>query len=822
MSNSRPDVEGGMADVAVLLRQVLRSSDEKRRSHRVGQETGDLQLAHVDVPICAALGRHFPWPTFGLEARSTAAGESVRITANPWRPSWLEGTDAGVDSDAVSGVVCRREESVAGDPFLPLVDAEIDRYRTPGQQAAVRSAMILPPGGTLVVNLPTGAGKTLALLAPALRAPVGSTSVIVVPTVALALDHQRRYAEQHPDAPPTAYHGTLSPSQKADFRSRIREGRQPVLFTNPEALVASLARPLSGAAAGGRLALLAIDEAHVVASWGDAFRPHFHALAGLRTHLLRVASDAHHDRFKTILASATITEDTLRLLHSLFGQPGPFEHVAAPIVRPEPSFWHARVCGTDERTERLLDTIRHVPRPAIIYTTLRQEQSSKPGNLTPSRIARALASEGFERVAVVDGGSTTSQREGVIAGLREDAQGGAKFDLVVATSAFGLGIDVPDIRTIVHACLPESLDRYYQEVGRAGRDGSASLSVMVTTKADDEVAEGLANPGYITPTLARERWSAMHSAAEKLDDGLLRVPLTAAHADLAGNSEYNERWNLFTISLMARTGALAWDFHLASLPEDEDQPADDTGWITVRLLRGDHLSASFWDGPAESERQRMVNLSRLSLDRLRRAVRGDACTGNLVAESYDITTPSNFRTTCIQSCGGCSFCRGKGRKRWSSPSPLPAAVIGQPATVSRLEELAVQGDFGRRIVVRAGEEVFELSYRLRPALRTLIAHGRIGLVVVSESRREAVLKALPAPDSLAWPLMVDSLRRYDPFVAVGVPTLVVLSPHDDVSDWLKGSARSPLYVVFGTDRDGGGGLQDVDGSYELANLKRLL
>lgn len=822
LSGTRPNADAGMGDVAVLLRQLLRSSDEKRRSHRGGQEISDLQQAQVEVPICAAIGRQFPWQTFGLEARPTATGDSVRITASPWQPSWLEETDAGVDSDAASGVLCRRDESVAGDPFLPLVDATIDRYRTPGQQAAVRSAMILPPGGTLVVNLPTGAGKTLALLAPALRAPAGSTSVIVVPTVALALDHERRYATQHKDAPPTAYHGTLSPGQKADFRSRIREGRQPVLFTNPEALVASLARPLSGAAEGGRLALLAIDEAHVIASWGDAFRPHFHALAGLRAHLLRVASDARHDRFKTILASATITEDTLQLLHSLFGQPGPFEHVAAPIVRPEPSFWHARPCGADERAERLLDTIRHVPRPAIIYTTLRQERSAKPGNLTPSRIARALASEGFKRVAVVDGDSSTSQREGVITGLREDAPGGSKYDLVVATSAFGLGIDVPDIRTVVHACLPESLDRYYQEVGRAGRDGRASLSVLVTTKADDEVAESLANPKYITPTLARERWSAMHSAAQKLDDDLLRVPLTAARADLPSNSEYNERWNLFTVSLMARAGALTWDFHLASLPEDEDLPPDDAGWLTVRLQRGDHLSDSFWDGPAESERKRMVDLSGLSLDRLRHAVRGDACTGNLVAASYDITTPDRFRTTCLQSCGGCGYCRRQGRNRWSSPSPLPAAVAGQSATGSRLASLAVEGDFGRRIVVRAADEVFERARRLRPALKTLITHGRIGLVVVPERLRDQILEALPAADSLEWPLMVDPLRRYDPFVAVGVPTLVVLGPGDDPSDWLQGSARSPLYVVFGTDLAGGVDLRDVDASYDLADLERLL
>jgi len=821
--------EVGAADVAVLVRQVLRASDEARRTHLASSaKESTVQSSWLDVPVTRLLPRDFDWSRFGLISRAADDASMRRISADPWRPRWLDGAlgPVAVDSDVAAELLCRRDESVRGDPFLPRIDLAIERYRTPGQRAAVRSAMVLPPGGTLVVNLPTGAGKTLALLAPALTAPRGATSVIVVPTVALALDHQRRYSVQNPGSPLTAYHGGLEPTQKADFRSRIRNGQQSVLFTNPEALVSSLARPISDAAAGGRLAMMAIDEAHVVASWGDAFRPHFHALAGLRTHLLREATANRHSAFKTILASATITEDTLLLLRALFGEPGPFALVAAPVVRPEPSYWYTAPTGVERRSGLLLDALRNLPRPAIVYTTLRQERGGRPGTLTPRGIDRMLKENGFRRVAVVDGGSTTHHRESVIRGLRDERGSPSEYDVVVATSAFGLGIDVPDIRTVIHACMPESLDRYYQEVGRGGRDGRASISLVIPTAADEDVADGLSAPKYITAPLARDRWEAMHGSAEHLAVDVLRVPLTATRAGVPQNSEYNERWNLFTISLMARAGALAWDFALSAIPNEADVPLDDQGWITVRILRGDHLSDSFWVGTAEAERKRMVERSGSSLGRLRLALKGDGCTGELIAASYSISTPPEFRTVCLQSCGGCGYCRGIGRARRSSPAPLPSAIEGTThPTDSRLARLSAEGQFGPRIIVCTESSTFVRQRRLRPALGSLIANARVGLIVVSDAMREIVTSALPSPDSLDWPLMVDSVEEFDPVVSVGVPTLILVGPGSDPRPWVEGSARSPLFVVFGpgdTHVENRVTLSELDGSYTLADLERLL
>jgi ATP-dependent DNA helicase RecQ len=814
----------GAADIAVLVRQALRASDETRGRYASDARSAQAS-AWLEVPFSRLFPPSFDWASFGLV--SHVLGErAVRLSADPWRPRWVEHVpENGVDGEGAAEALRRTDETVAGDPFLPLIDVEITRYKTPGQRAAVRSAMVLPPGATLVVNLPTGAGKTLAMLAAAETSSPGMTSVIVVPTVALALDHDRRYRAQHPASPPTAYHGDLPPEAKADFRRRLRNGEQRVLFTNPESLVSSLARAMSDTAAGGRLALLAIDEAHVVGTWGDAFRPQFHGLAGLRTHLVRRSAEHGHPAFKTILASATLSEGTLGLLRSLFGEPGPFFHVAAPVVRAEPEFWQTTGLDAATREARLLEALQHLPRPAIVYTTLRQEGSARPGTLTPSRLAAVLRQAGFHRLATVDGESSTPHRERVLRGLRQEPGSPSEFDLVVATSAFGLGIDIPDIRTIVHACVPENLDRYYQEVGRGGRDGRAALSMVIATSEDEDVADGLASPKYLTGALARERWLAMAGAADLTSDGLHRLPVTATRPGVGSNSEYNERWNLLTVSLLVRAGALSWDFSFVGVTEGEEVSTSDRGWLTVRVVRGDHLSDHFWND-VDPVRRDLVERSRVGLANLERAFSGAECTGVLIADSYRIDFPADLATRCLASCGGCDWCRRNHRRRWSSPSPMPAAISVRRDSPAPLDRLAARGAYGPRVIVCIDAETITRSRRLRGVIRALLTAGGVELVVAPDELIPAVAAALPAPETLAHAVMVDSASSFDPVTTVGVPTLIFVGPNADPAEWLAGSSRASLLVLCGAgDLPVAGGsttLADQDGAYSLADVERLL
>ncbi len=817
-----PPMRTGPAnDVAVLLRHILRANDESRRLQE--QDDAPWSPSWLDVPHCKRLPSDFDWEPFGLLVQKRLA-QFARVSATPWRPSWLADVPAcGVDAAAAAAPLVRREESTPGDPFLVQVDESIRRYRTPGQRAAARSALVLPPGGTLVVNLPTGAGKTLVMLAAVEWERPGAISIIVVPTVALALDHERRYLEQHPASSRVAYHGSLAAASKNDFRRRILEGEQRLVITNPESLVSSLAYPLKQAAAGGRLAVLAIDEAHVVASWGDAFRPQFHGLTGLRRHLLRIATDAGHQPFKTVLATATLTQDTLQLLKTLFAEPGPFLQVAAPVIRPEPNFWYSLDLEQVTREKRLLEAVRHLPRPAIIYTTLRQ--APKPGTLTARGIAKALAEEGFSRVAVVDGGSSTPHRERVLQGLRHREDRPAEFDIVVATSAFGLGIDIPDVRAVIHACLPESLDRYYQEVGRGGRDGRASTSLVLATREDTAVARDFATPRYLTPELARARWDAMLAASQRVGE-LTRLPLTAFPGHLSQNSDYNERWNLLTVSLLARAGAIRWDFSFADYDREREYNDGDRGWLTVSVERGDHRGDRFWDEVLEPLRADVVQRAGAGLRSLQLAMGGKKCTGVLAAENYSIAAPESLRTTCLAACGGCPWCRRHAKKRWSSPSPTPAGIAVETKPAPPLARWAVRGAYGARVGLALDADLFSRPRRLRQLLALLVPAAEIGLVVVPQVLLEATLAALPPLASQASPVMVDTFVNHDPLLAVGVPTLVLVPPGDSPAPWLDGSSRSSLFVVCAPAdaaiRGSAAPFAQQDGCYQLADFERLL
>lgn len=821
LSGTGPNGSAGAADIAVLLRQCLRSDDEHRRSSMT--DHGSFVRAWLEVPLCRLFPESFTWSNYGLLAHARAK-RLVRISADGWRPEWLDIPEGmSVDADSAAGLACRTDESVQGDPFLTVIDREFSTYKTPGQRASVRSAVVLPPGATLVVNLPTGAGKTLAMLTAAEMAAPGMTSVIVVPTVALALDQARRYRAQNPDSPGTAYYGGLSPAAKQGFRDRLWSGEQRVVFTNPEAVVSSLARPLADAAAGGRLALLGVDEAHVVGSWGDAFRPHFHSLAGLRRLLLRAATDAGHPPMKTILASATLTEDVLILLETLFGGPGPFLQVAAAVLRPEPSYWQATNLEPDAREKHLLETLRHVPRPAVVYTTLRQEQ--RFGTLTPNRIASLLRAQGFRRLEIVDGGSSTAHREKVLHGLRAEGDDQPTIDVVVATSAFGLGIDVPDIRSVVHACIPEGIDRFYQEVGRGGRDGKASTSVLVATPQDEDLAQRMASPKYLTTERARERWTAMMAARRDVGDGLHRLPLTAISGDVKANSEYNERWNLFTVILMARAGAIEWDFSFSGRDADAELESD-SGWLTIRVLRGDHQTDGFWGDVVDETRRVMVENSHKGLLRLRHAMNGTGCAGVLIAESFTIDAPPDLSTTCLAACGGCRWCRAHDKPRWASPSPTPAAIAVIPSDKPTLDRWAVDGLYGRRIAIYRDLSIYANRRGILLKFLTAVASAAdIGLIVAGSSLIETVRSVVGKSASLRKSVMVDTLRDYDPTTAVGVSTLILLPEGEDAEEWMNGSSRAPLTVICGAPHSpvgrNGQTLRDQDGAYSAADIDEL-
>ena len=160
---------------------------------------------------------------------------------------------------------------------------------------------------------------------------------------------------------------------------------------------------------------------------------------------------------RTLLLSATLTDASLETLRALFGIEGDFESIAAVQLRPEPDYWIAPVPAEQARIDHIIEALHHAPRPAVLYVTEVSE-----ANAWYSRLINA----GFRRVRKVHGKTRRVEREEIVGQWRDGS-----LDIVVGTSAFGLGIDYPHARSVIHACVPETLDRFYQEVGRGGRDG---------------------------------------------------------------------------------------------------------------------------------------------------------------------------------------------------------------------------------------------------------------------------------------------------------------------------------------------------------------
>ena len=659
-------------DLAVLIRHALR------------YERGILR-----VPATTAMPSAHDWAAVGVTA--TPIPDGFVVEDQPWRPDWLpDPGEDGVDDSAMAAPLRRRPEEAAGDPFLD--EFGYGSYRSMGQRRALRAALGAPRGSTLVVSLPTGEGKSLVFHALA-RVGFGDgrgVTLVVTPTVALAADHEQNSRQLGFDDPSLMYRAG-DPSRNQQLLSRVGTGEQSLCFASPEAVCTALRAPLREAARSGLLRAIVVDEAHLIDHWGINFRPEFQMLAGLRRELLELAGTR---RFRTMLLSATLTHDSITVLGTLF--PGdPFRIVSAARLRPEIDFWVATPASRQVREARVLEALHHLPRPVILYTTTRADAASWYSG---------LAATGFRRIGTVTGETPDAERERVVRGWRDGT-----IDMVVGTSAFGLGIDNPDVRAVVHACIPESLDRFYQEVGRGGRDGRTSLSLLVPSQNDRGIARRLSARQLLTEEVAEHRWRAMFThEAHRFEDGVHVVPVDSRpgvddrEIDMVGPK--NTSWNVKTLVLMAAAGGITLRDvpdqlvrHVNSAIDLEDDEADDGGASGaershVRLTVDDptHLDPTFWEGRISGFRAFQKDAARRSFDRMTAFLRADRCAADIIAPLYEIEADPENELPAVgvgRACGGCPSCRRADRPKRSVDAPLtphPWPVTAPAETLQRL------------------------------------------------------------------------------------------------------------------------------------------
>ncbi len=514
-------------------------------------------------------------------------------------------------------------------------------------------------GSDALVVMPTGGGKSLCYQLPALM--MEGITVVVSPLIALMKDQVD--ALERRGIPAALINSTLSLTEQQDRIRRLAAGEYKLVYIAPERF-----RSRSFLDALGRvtISLFAIDEAHCISQWGHDFRPDYFRLGEVLEKLGRPQVAAF---------TATATPEVRRDILAQLALQDPREFVAG-FARPNLrlSVQHVeKEAAKYDRLKALIDEHK----TGIIYCATRKRVEAVHANLTARRI-KAIA---------YHGGLSEAERD-----LAQDQFMSRKYDVAVATNAFGMGIDRSDIRFVAHFEVPGSLEAYYQEAGRAGRDGEPAVCELYFNYADTRVQDFFIEGSNPSRAVIQEIYGVLRDAAD--DQGEVVKPIRDIASMLQTEGAANNE--------MAVSAALSV-LHRADYVDRFDLPGQRTRG--TRIVHPDVPPYDLkldWNALAEKERR-----DRSKLKHMVEFVYGRDCRQQTLLRYFGEPEP--------ERCGNCDVCSSHAthhrRVGTEEETTLVRKALSGVARMSTRGADGWQGRYGRGRIVEA-----LLGSRTKPVL----------------------------------------------------------------------------------------------------------
>ncbi len=451
---------------------------------------------------------------------------------------------------------------------------------------------------------------------------------MIVPTVSLAID-QKRVARKNiklsTDDEVFYYYSGCKKLGK--ISKAIKNQTARLLFISPEALIKNeqFQELVNEANATRYLKNIIIDEAHIVVAWGDFFRVDYQCLGPWRKELMKTNPD-----IKTFLLSATFKDDTVRILKKFFSEEGKWIELRCDSLRKEPHFIMAMADGYKDKRRKALSIVNLMPKPMILYVNAPYEAE---------KWREYLSYYGYTNIRTFTGDTKSDERLNLINQWSDN-----QYEIMIATSAFGVGVDKPDVRSVVHLYVPESPDSYYQELGRGGRDGLQSLSIVCIEKDDITKAYKHVSKVLTTEKLWGRWWSMYKNPDNMWTGGEIAVfastkPNYSRINYFEEGNDTDEKWNINVLLLLCRYDMI----NISSIELDNNNKYI----FTIRILNEaiTHESEStfaLFDSIREKEASK--SLSAFSLMRSAIEREGSYCWSSMFYDTYPLVS---------EYCPGC-------------------------------------------------------------------------------------------------------------------------------------------------------------------------